>query len=76
MFFGLGKKRSKFGKFVDREELLQIDIEEESKLSRGTISKLCNDPHHIPKHSTAIRVIKALNRMGKNVEIRDFWKDI
>jgi hypothetical protein len=74
MFFGLGKKRSKFGKFVDREEIRQIDIEVTAKLSRGTISRLCNDPDHVPTYATASKVIRALKRLGHNVDQSDFWR--
>ncbi|MGE0992074.1 transcriptional regulator, partial [Bacillus sp. GMa5/2] len=38
--FGLGKKRSKFGKWLDRQGIKQIELEKKSKLSTGTISRL------------------------------------
>ena len=41
--YGLGKKRTKFGRFLDRNGIAQIELERTSKLSTGTISKLCND---------------------------------
>jgi transcriptional regulator with XRE-family HTH domain len=66
-WLGLGKKRSKFGKWLDNEGITQLELERRSKLSRGTISKLCNDDSYRPKHSTIASVKKALKQLGKNV---------
>ena len=71
--FGLGKKRSKFGKWMDRNDIKQIDLERAAGLSRGTISKLCNDKHYTPKFPTIHKIKKALNDMGKNIREDDFW---
>lgn len=66
-FFGLGKSRSKFGKFIDRKEISQIEIEELTGLSRGTISKLCNDADYRPKQSTIAKIKKAMKQLGEEV---------
>ncbi len=63
-FFGLGKSRTKFGKFVDRKGLTQIELEEKSGLSRRTISRLCNDKEYRPKYETVTKVKKALRKIG------------
>lgn len=63
-FFGLGKSRTKFGKFVDRKGLTQIDLEEKAGLSRRTISRLCNDKEYRPKYETVTKVKKALRKIG------------
>ncbi|NYV67085.1 helix-turn-helix transcriptional regulator [Bacillus sp. Gen3] len=66
-FLGLGKSRTKFGRWIDRQGISQIEIEELSGLSRRTISRLCNDHNYTPKYSTVVRVKKALTNLGKNV---------
>ncbi|MBT2682631.1 helix-turn-helix transcriptional regulator [Bacillus sp. ISL-37] len=66
-FFGLGKSRSNFGRWLDREEITQIEIEQLTGLSRGTISKLCNDKNYRPKMATVVRIKKALKDIGKSV---------
>jgi transcriptional regulator with XRE-family HTH domain len=66
-FFGLGKSRTKFGKFIDRKEITQIELERLTGLSRGTISKLCNDKDYRPKLSTVAKIKKALKQLGENV---------
>lgn len=70
---GLGKKRSKFGKWVDRNDIKQIDLEKAAGLSRGKISKLCNDKRYKPKYPTIHKIKKALSDMGKNIREDDFW---
>lgn len=71
--FGLGKQRSKFGKWVDNTGIKQNDIAKSSSVGRTTISDMCSDKEHIPKISTWVKVQKALNRMGYEVEREDFF---
>lgn len=65
--FGLGKSRTKFGRWLDRKNITQFKIEEMSGLSRGTVSKLCNDKSYKPKYETIQRVKKALAKLGESV---------
>ncbi|RFU71009.1 helix-turn-helix domain-containing protein [Peribacillus saganii] len=65
--FGLGKKRTKFGKWLDREGITQIEIEEKAKLGRATVSRLCNDFEYQPKYETVAKVKKALKQLGYNL---------
>lgn len=65
--FGIFKPRTKFGKWLDREGITQMELEEKSKLSRRTISRLCNDKEYRPKFSTVAKVKKALDKLGKDV---------
>ncbi|WP_373926194.1 helix-turn-helix domain-containing protein [Bacillus pseudomycoides] len=71
--FGLGKKRSKFGKWLDKQGITQGELEKAAKLSRGTISKVCNDNKYIPKFSTMTQIIKGLKKLGKSINENDFW---
>ena len=57
--FGLGKKRSKFGKWLDRQGFNKLNLKK-SKLSTGTISKLCSDGNYRPKISTIVKIVKGL----------------
>ena len=66
-FFGLGKSRTKFGRWLDKEEITQIKIEELSGLSRRTISRLCNDKEYRPKYETVMKIRKALRKLGRDV---------
>ncbi len=71
--FGLGKKRTKFGRYLDSNGIAQIELERTSKLSTGTVSKLCNDKKYRPKFSTIIQIVKGMKKLGKNIDEQDFW---
>ncbi|MGG3694313.1 helix-turn-helix domain-containing protein [Heyndrickxia ginsengihumi] len=66
-FFGLGKDRTKFGRWLDREGITQLEIERRAKLGRATISRLCNDHEYRPKFSTVQKIRKALRELGRDV---------
>lgn len=74
-WFSLGKRRSKFGKFLDQNDLTQEDVVKKSGVSRGTISRLCQTEHEDgPTMKNARKVIKALRDLtGKDVDYDDFW---
>ena len=72
-WFGIGKKRSKLGKWLDRHGVAQIEVEKETGLSRGTISRLCADDENKPTMKTAGKIIKFLKRLDKRVSYEDFW---
>lgn len=71
--YGLGKKRTKFGRYLDKNGIAQVDLEKTSKLSTGTISKLCNSQKYKPKFSTITQIIKGLQKLGKKIDEKDFW---
>jgi putative transcriptional regulator len=73
-WFLLGKRRSKFGKFLDRNGITQQEVVEKSGVSRGTISRVCQDDLNVPKLNNAKRIVKAIKELtGKNVDYDDFW---
>ena len=71
--FGLGKPRSKFGKWMDRKGIEQKEVAEKAKVSEMTLTRLCNDKNHRPRISTWMKIERALKSMGYNVEERDFF---
>jgi DNA-binding XRE family transcriptional regulator len=73
MMFGLGKKRSKFGKWVDKTGLTQEEIAKKAKVGRTTISNMCKDPEYHPRISTWVKVEKALKSLGYSVKREDFF---
>jgi putative transcriptional regulator len=74
-WFSLGKRRSKFGEFLDKHDLTQQDVVAKSGVSRGTISRLCQPEHEEgPTMKNARKIIKALRELtGKNIDYDDFW---
>jgi hypothetical protein len=72
-WLNLGKKRTKFGKYLDRNGIEQQDVQAESKINKNTMTKMCNDEDYIPRRSTGNRVIKALRKLGHDAAESDFW---
>lgn len=72
--FGLGKKRSKFGAYLDRRGIEQERIREVSGVSRDTLTRVCSYPDYYPSGSTMRKLIGAVRRLtGENVRQDDFW---
>ncbi len=72
--FGLGKPRSRFGKFLDKNGISQQDVVRESGVNRGTISRICQGNAFQPSLKNGNKIIKALRRLtNKDVHYDDFW---
>lgn len=72
--FGLGKPRTKFGKWLDKKGITQNEVAKKSNVGRTTISNMCSDKSYAPKYATFEKVKRGLNKMGHSVEYNDFWK--
>jgi putative transcriptional regulator len=71
--FGLGKKRSKFGKYLDKNSITQQAIAKESGVSKSTISRLCDPEATDPTLGVAKKIIKTLKKYNSHVDYKDFW---
>ncbi|OPH61746.1 hypothetical protein BC351_00450 [Paenibacillus ferrarius] len=72
--FGLGKDRSRLGKFLDNNDITQEELKDSSGLSRDGISLLCKGKTNInPTENTMRKIVGALRRMGHDVDMEDFW---
>ncbi|RDZ18756.1 transcriptional regulator [Priestia megaterium] len=72
--FGLGKKRSKLGKWLDQRGISQQWLANTSKVSRSTISDLCQkNVEHAPTQRTMTKILKALRRVDPNLKADDFF---
>lgn len=71
--FGLGKKRSRFGKYLDKNAISQQELSKVSGVNRNTISRIANDGDKKPSMNNAIKLIKALKKSGHHVDYDDFW---
>jgi transcriptional regulator with XRE-family HTH domain len=72
-WLNLGKKRTRFGSFLDKNGIEQQEIEKKSKINKNTLSKMCNDEDYIPRKSTAKRTLNALKNIGYEQDEDDFW---
>jgi putative transcriptional regulator len=71
--FGLGKKRSRFGKYLDRHSITQQEISDESGVSKSTISRLCQPEETEPTLGVAKRIVNALKKHDPRIDYKDFW---
>lgn len=72
--FGVGKKRSKYGEFLDRHGIEQEEIRKLTKLNKDTVSKACNETNPRLRSITKDSLIKAAAKLsGKEISRTDFW---
>lgn len=72
--FGLGKKRSKYGAFLDLHGVKQKDICEESGLNRETVAKAFNEDNPELRSITKDALVRAASKLtNKTVRRDDFW---
>jgi putative transcriptional regulator len=71
-WFGIGKDRSKLGRYIDQHGISQKELEK-SGVSRATISRLCSDDEHQPTIGTAKKIIQFLKRIDPKVNYHDFF---
>lgn len=72
--YGLGKDRSRLGKFLDTIKKNQRWLTELSGVSRNEVSRLCDGKNTIqPQAQTVQRIISSLRKHGYDVQASDFW---
>jgi DNA-binding XRE family transcriptional regulator len=70
---GIGKPRTKLGKWIDNRGIKQSWLEEKSGYSKNTITALCNNPDYMPNLQTVQKIIKALQEVDPSVRASQFW---
>lgn len=73
MVWGWKKSRSKFGRWLDSQGIEQTEFSKKAKVSRNTISTLCNDKSYIPSPKVMKKVLDAVRRIDPNAKMNDFW---
>lgn len=72
--FGLGKERSKFGRFVDKNGISHGELVKKSGVSKDTVTKACNDDDCVLREISKTALVDAVNEItGKTKSINDFW---
>jgi transcriptional regulator with XRE-family HTH domain len=73
LMWGLGKKRSKVGQFIDKRGFTQEDLIRAAKISRSTASRICSDPDYWPTATTIKKVMIAIRQIDQNARVDDFF---
>lgn len=71
--YGLGRQRTKLGKYIDLYKVSQDEISKQSGLGKNTLTRICSDPDYIPSSLTRRRVLHCLQSMGYGCSESDFW---
>jgi transcriptional regulator with XRE-family HTH domain len=72
--WGIGKKRSKLGKWLDRNGLTQSWLAKESKVNRNTINALSSGSSaQEPQQRTLDKVMKAIKKVDPDARPSDFF---
>ncbi|MGE8082076.1 helix-turn-helix domain-containing protein [Peribacillus loiseleuriae] len=72
--FGLGKKRSKLGKWIDKRGISQTWLAKKSGVNRNTINELTSgDTERAPTIRTVKKILNALKEVDPNVKPDDFF---
>jgi predicted transcriptional regulator len=71
--FGLGKPRSKLGKFIDKRSISVVEFAEETGVSRTTLGKACADQEFVPSPGIMKKILKSVRKVDPNAKIEDFW---
>lgn len=69
----IGKRRSKLGKWIDKNGYTQEDLVKEAKVSRNTVSKACSDPDYIPSPTVMKKILNAVRRIDPSAKADDFF---
>ncbi|MCE4051872.1 helix-turn-helix domain-containing protein [Bacillus sp. Au-Bac7] len=69
---GLGKERSKLGRYIDRNSINQSELEK-AGVSKGTVSRLCSSNKNQPNLKTAKKIINFLKKYDKSIDYKDFF---
>lgn len=70
--WGLGKKRTRLGTFLDINGLTQRWLQKESGLSEETIRRLTN-MDVAPNYKTMKKILNAIRKIDPAVKQDDFW---
>lgn len=71
--FGLGKPRTKYKKWLDKEGLSQDEVHRYGKISPNTVTKLCRDQNYIPPQKVMEKALKFVRKFDPNAKMSDFW---
>lgn len=71
--WGIGKPRTRLGRFLDQEGVTQVWLEKKTGLSTPTITAICNDKNYEPTEKTKARIVTVLQHEEFDVYVEDFW---
>jgi predicted transcriptional regulator len=72
--YGIGKKRSKYGRFLDDNKIDQSEVCKLAGINKDTVSKACNEDDPVLRGITKRALVEAARRLSRiDVEEDAFW---
>lgn len=71
--FGIGKPRTKIGKFIDKYGITQEWLVRKTGLGRNTIGRITGDKTYLPTLKTVKKVMKAIREVDPKAKADDFF---
>lgn len=71
--WGVGKPKSKLGKFISKNGYTVQDLSKASKVNRNTVGKLCSDSDYLPSGATIKKIMKAIKEIDPKKKAGDFF---
>jgi predicted transcriptional regulator len=71
--WGIGKPRSKLGKWMDQNGLEQQELAKIAKVSQNTVTKACREKEYVPRQDVIKKLLKAIRKVDPNAKMSDFW---
>lgn len=65
--FGVGKNRTKFGKWLDSQGITVVQFAKECNVNRDTIGDLASKERYSPRRDTINKILKAAKKRDRNV---------
>ncbi|MFS1511358.1 transcriptional regulator [Chengkuizengella sp. SCS-71B] len=71
--WGIGKYRTRFGRWVDKSPYNQSEFSKLSKVSHHTITQICSDNDYIPGTTIKKKVMRVVNVTDPEKKPYHFW---
>jgi transcriptional regulator with XRE-family HTH domain len=71
--FGLGKPRTKLGRWVDSRGIKQEELAKKAGINRDSVSSACSKANYIPSPTVMKKILKALREVDSSVKADQFW---
>ncbi|MGM0879033.1 MAG: helix-turn-helix domain-containing protein [Bacillota bacterium] len=71
--FGIGKPRTKIGKFIDKYGITQEWLVRKTGLGRNTIGRITGDKAYSPTLKTIKKIMKAIREVDPKAKADDFF---
>lgn len=71
--FGLGKYRTPFGKWLQRNDLTSVEFAKECGVHRNTIDSMAGEKGYAPRQTTVHKVLKAAKKRDPHVSYEELF---